>query len=58
MISLDTPEQWDVTLPVKNIQNSVAVDYHWEKKLIFFTDVNRNVIRFVVVMTMKIFFST
>ncbi|XP_041973520.1 low-density lipoprotein receptor-related protein 4 isoform X2 [Aricia agestis] len=45
MISLDTPEQWDITLPLKNIQNSIAVDYHWERKLIFFTDVNNNEIR-------------
>ncbi|CAG9563555.1 unnamed protein product [Danaus chrysippus] len=45
LISLDTPEQWDITLPVKDIQNSVAVDYHWERKLIFFTDVYNNEIR-------------
>lgn len=45
VISLDTPEQWDVTLPVKNVQNSIAVDFHWERKLIFFTDVNNDVIR-------------
>lgn len=46
MISLDTPEQWDVSLPIKDVQNSIAVDYHWEKKLIFFTDVNNDVIRY------------
>ncbi|XP_052737933.1 low-density lipoprotein receptor-related protein 4 isoform X1 [Bicyclus anynana] len=45
LISLDTPEQWDTTLPIKDIQNSVAVDFHWEKKAIFFTDVNNNEIR-------------
>lgn len=45
MISLDTPEQWDVALPIKDIQNSVAVDYHWDRKEIFFADINRNDIR-------------
>ncbi|XP_072942146.1 low-density lipoprotein receptor-related protein 4 [Epargyreus clarus] len=45
MISLDTPEQWDLSLPLKNIFNSIAVDFHWEKKLIYFTDVNNNSIR-------------
>lgn len=54
MISLDTPEQWDVSLPVKDVQNSIAVDYHWEKKLIFFTDVNNDVIRYVVLPSLKL----
>lgn len=48
LISLDTPEQWDVTLPLTDVQNSIAVDYHWDRKLIFFTDVNSDVIRFVL----------
>lgn len=54
MISLDTPEQWDVSLPVKDVQNSIAVDYHWEKKLIFFTDVNNDVIRYAT-LPLKLF---
>lgn len=45
IISLDTLEQWDVTLPIKDVQNSIAVDFHWEQKLIFYTDVNLDVIR-------------
>lgn len=47
-ISLDTPEQWDVTLPLSltEVQNSIAVDFHWEQKLIFYTDLHLDVIRF------------
>lgn len=52
-ISLDTPEQWDVTLPIKDVQNSIAVDFHWEQKLIFYTDVNLDVIRCVNMLNMS-----
>lgn len=47
-ISLDTPEQWDVTLPLTamEVQNTIAVDFHWEQKLIYYTDLNLNFIRF------------
>lgn len=47
IISLDTPEQWDVTLPLTpaEVQNTIAVDFHWEQKLIFYTDLNLDVIR-------------
>ncbi|XP_068628058.1 low-density lipoprotein receptor-related protein 4 [Battus philenor] len=45
MISLDTPEHWDVILPVKNISNSLGVDYHWEEKILFISDVSYHVIR-------------
>lgn len=45
IISFDTPEQWDVTFPLTDVLNSIAVDYHWERKLIFFSDVNSDVIR-------------
>lgn len=44
-ISLDTSELWDVTLPVTNIEGAIAVDFSWEKKLIFYTDVTANIIR-------------
>lgn len=47
IISLDTSEQWDVNLPLKDVENSIAVDFHWERKLIFYTDVNKDSIRFV-----------
>lgn len=43
-VSLDTPELWDVTLPVEHIQNAIAVDFHWEKQLIYYTDVDLDVI--------------
>lgn len=45
-ISLDTPEMWDITLPVTNIQGAIAIDFSWEKKLIFYTDVTANIIRY------------
>ncbi|XP_028028555.1 low-density lipoprotein receptor-related protein 4-like [Bombyx mandarina] len=44
-ISLESPEQWDVTLPVKEVKNTIAVDYHWDLKMIFYTDLDLNVIR-------------
>lgn len=47
VMSLDTPEQWDVMLPIKDVQNSIAVDFHWEQKLIFYTDVHLDIIRLV-----------
>lgn len=46
-ISLESPEQWDVTLPVKEVKNTIAVDYHWDLKMIFYTDLDLNVIRSV-----------
>lgn len=46
-VSLDTRELWDVTLPIENIYNAIAVDFHWEQKLIIFTDVQLRVIRSV-----------
>ncbi|XP_037297516.1 LOW QUALITY PROTEIN: low-density lipoprotein receptor-related protein 4 [Manduca sexta] len=52
-ISFDTPEQWDVNLPVKEVNNSIAVDFHWEQKLIFYTDLDYDVIRSVNMTTMN-----
>lgn len=46
-VSLDTPELWDVTLPISNVQNAVAIDFHWEKKTIFYSDVEMDIIRTV-----------
>lgn len=46
-ISLDTNDAWDVTLPVEEIHNVIDVDFHWTKKLIFYTDIERNVIQSV-----------
>ncbi|KAB0798924.1 hypothetical protein PPYR_06804 [Photinus pyralis] len=44
-VSLDTEELWDVTLPITNIHHVIDVDFHWEKKLIYITDVDRDVIQ-------------
>ncbi|CAH0397300.1 unnamed protein product [Chilo suppressalis] len=52
-ISLDTPEQWDVSLPLKEVQNSLAVDFHWERKEIFYTDVNRDCISVINMLNMS-----
>lgn len=46
-VSLDTPELWDVTLPIDNIHNAVGIDFHWDKKTIFYTDVEMDIIRSV-----------
>lgn len=46
-ISLDTDDAWDVTLPIFDIHNVIDVDFHWKKKLIFYTDIDRNVIETV-----------
>ncbi|GBP17003.1 Low-density lipoprotein receptor-related protein 4 [Eumeta japonica] len=47
MMSLDTPEHWDVTLAIKGVKNSIAVDFHWEQRLIFYTDVDLDFIKAV-----------
>lgn len=43
-VSLDTPELWDVTLPLEYIQNAIAVDFHWKNQLIYYTDIDLDVI--------------
>lgn len=43
-VSLDTPELWDVTLPIAHIQNAIAVDFHWQKQTIYYTDVDLDII--------------
>lgn len=50
LISLDTPERWDVTLPLtfQEVQNTIAVDFHWDQKLIFYSDIHLDVIRFEI----------
>ncbi|CAB3256651.1 unnamed protein product [Arctia plantaginis] len=52
LISFDTPEQWDVPLPIK-VQNAVAVDFHWDQKLLFYTDVDMDVIRSINMLNMS-----
>lgn len=46
-ISLDTNDAWDVTLQIREIHNAIDVDFHWDKKLIFYTDIEKNVIQSV-----------
>ncbi|XP_019869028.2 low-density lipoprotein receptor-related protein 4 isoform X2 [Aethina tumida] len=51
-ISLDTDDVWDYTLQIEQLQNAVDVDFHWEKKKIFFTDIEQHLIQ---VMSMQNF---
>jgi len=44
-VSLDTPELWDVTLPIPGVHTAVAVDFHWEQQIIIYTDIHLDVIR-------------
>ncbi|XP_054269003.1 low-density lipoprotein receptor-related protein 4 [Macrosteles quadrilineatus] len=46
-VSFDTDDRVDVTLPVTGISNAFAVDFHWNKSLIFYSDVDLHVIRSV-----------
>lgn len=46
-VSLDTPELWDVTLPIPAVHTAVAVDFHWEQQIIIYTDIHLDVIRLV-----------
>ncbi|XP_060531905.1 low-density lipoprotein receptor-related protein 4-like [Cylas formicarius] len=53
-ISLDTLDAWDVTLPiVDEMSNVIDIDYHWDKKLLFYTDIERNVIQSVSMLNMS-----
>lgn len=44
-ISLDTPEMFDVVLPIDSIFGAVVVDYHYEKNYLFYADVNADAIK-------------
>lgn len=44
-ISLDTPELFDVVLPIDGVHGAVVVDYHYKKSLLFYADVNVDAIR-------------
>ncbi|XP_022905754.2 low-density lipoprotein receptor-related protein 4 [Onthophagus taurus] len=46
-ISLDSPDSWDVTLPIKNINHVINVDFHWGLQIFYFTDVKNQVIQSV-----------
>ncbi|XP_022648330.1 low-density lipoprotein receptor-related protein 4-like isoform X3 [Varroa destructor] len=44
-ISMDTPDRTDVLLPITDIQDAVALDFDYEHKKFYFTDVKLDVIR-------------
>ncbi|XP_030746611.1 low-density lipoprotein receptor-related protein 4 [Sitophilus oryzae] len=45
-ISLDTSDTWDVTLPIQDdMQNVIDIDFHYRKKLIFYSDIGSNSIK-------------
>ncbi|XP_017469873.1 PREDICTED: low-density lipoprotein receptor-related protein 4-like [Rhagoletis zephyria] len=45
MISLNMPDYMDVVLPINAVHGAVVLDYHFRKKLLYFADVNTDVIR-------------
>lgn len=46
-ISLDTDDLWDVTLPIDGVNNVIDIDFHWTKRLIYYTDIGKHVIQSV-----------
>jgi len=42
---MDTPDNTDVYLPLPNLYNSIALDYHLAGGKIYYTDVYLDVIR-------------
>lgn len=44
-ISLDTADNTDVFLPIPDVHNAIAIDFHFAKRQIYFTDVYLDVIR-------------
>ncbi|XP_039257073.2 low-density lipoprotein receptor-related protein 4-like isoform X1 [Styela clava] len=44
-LSLDTDENVYVQLPIPGLENVIAVDYHYRKKILYFTDVYHDIIR-------------
>lgn len=44
-ISLDTPELFDVVLPIDGVHGAVVVDYHHAKNFLFYADVNADAIK-------------
>lgn len=44
-ISLDTPEMFDVVLPIDGIHGAVVVDYHFNRSYLFYADVNVDAIK-------------
>ncbi|GAB0097057.1 low-density lipoprotein receptor-related protein 4 [Sergentomyia squamirostris] len=46
-ISLESPEFFDVVLPIEGIHGGVALDYHYNESKLFYADVNIDVIKSV-----------
>jgi low-density lipoprotein receptor-related protein 4 len=44
-ISLDTPEMFDVVLPIEGVFGAVVVDFHYKKNWLFYADVNADAIK-------------
>lgn len=44
-ISLDTPEMFDVVLPIEGVHGAVVIDFHYEQNLLFYADVNADAIK-------------
>lgn len=46
-ISLDTPDMFDVILPIADVYGAVVLDYHFNQSTLFYADVNIDVIKMV-----------
>lgn len=46
-ISLDTPDMFDVVLPIADVYGAVVLDYHFNQSKLFYADVNIDVIKMV-----------
>ncbi|XP_076800304.1 low-density lipoprotein receptor-related protein 4-like isoform X2 [Clavelina lepadiformis] len=44
-VSLEADQKTDTELPISDLRNTIALDYHYRKQLLFFTDVYLNVIK-------------
>jgi low-density lipoprotein receptor-related protein 4 len=44
-ISLDTPEMFDVVLPIDGVHGAVVIDFHYEHNLLFYADVNADAVK-------------
>lgn len=45
MISLNSGDYMDVVLPINGVHGAVVLDYHYRENMLFFADVNLDVIR-------------
>ncbi|XP_037029978.1 low-density lipoprotein receptor-related protein 4 isoform X2 [Bradysia coprophila] len=46
-ISLDTPDLFDVVLPIEDVHGAVVLDYHYNESKIFYADVHADAIKVV-----------